>query len=114
MPRDHAARALPGRLVRREHVLNGRGSMGRGSVQHPLDCTRDAEEGDVALKERGDGDLVGGIQRDAGRGAGGGRFVGQAQAGETGRSGWAKSSRLRAARSKVRDGAASPASTRSG
>ncbi len=52
--------------------------------EHILDCTRDAEEGDATFEEGGDGDLVGGVERDAGGGAGFGGFVGEAEAGEAG------------------------------
>ena len=55
---------------------------GRGLAQHLLDCTRDAEEGDATFEEGGDGDLVGGVEGDAGGGAGVGGLVGEAEAGE--------------------------------
>ncbi len=57
--------------------------MGHWSLrQYRLDCTRDAVEGDAAIEEGGDGDLVCGVERDAVRAAGLCSFVGETQTGE--------------------------------
>jgi hypothetical protein len=50
--------------------------MGRRLLQHLFDCTRDAEERDVACEESGYCNLVGGVERDAGSRAGGCRLIG--------------------------------------
>ncbi len=53
-------------------------------MQHSLYCTWNAWKGNIPGEEGGDGDLVGGIERDAGFTACFGGFVGEAEAGETG------------------------------
>ena len=89
----HVARHMRGRRsIGCEHVAAidaGRAAM--GLRQHLLDCTRDAEERDATFEEGGDGDLVGGIEGDAGvpgrirrpRRRGGGRGSGRSRAGRS-------------------------------
>src|SRR5882757_7770364 len=66
-----------------EHMLNRRRPATRGLHQHLLYCTWNAEEGYTPFEEGCDGDLVGGVERDAGIAAGLGRLVGESQAGES-------------------------------
>ena len=65
-----------------EYLIDRRGRGRRRKAQHSLDCTRDAEEGDGTFEEGGDGDLVGGVERDAVSLGDRGGLVGEAEAGE--------------------------------
>src|SRR5579859_2105847 len=69
--------------VRSQHLPDGGGVRLGGGRKHSLNCTCNAGKRDFAVKECCDGYLVGGVQRDAVGAALFGRFVGEAETGET-------------------------------
>src|SRR6266702_1497618 len=80
--RDHLSGTLSRCFVRREHLLDRRGYLGQGLTQHTLYCTRDAQERDATFEECSHGDLVRGVERDAGGRSGFGRLISKPQARE--------------------------------
>ena len=80
-PSSSAARD-PGLAVAVEEVLEVGGGRRRDDLEHPLDERRDAGERQVAVEERGDGDLVGRVEHAGRHAAGRARLPRQPQAGE--------------------------------
>ena len=100
--------------LHRAHRWIDAGDWPEVSCSTALYCTRDAKEGDTSFEEGGDGNLVGGVEGNAGFATGFGGFVGEAEAGKSGEVGLREVQLAESvARSKVSD-SFSVTATRSG
>src|SRR5579875_1908511 len=79
---DHLLGNRSGALIQLKYLRDGRRRGGRSERKHSLDCTWNPQEGQLAGKERGDSNLVGGVEGNAVRLRGCGSLVRQPQTGE--------------------------------